>query len=493
MSAQQTFENDLPCLPWLWAQELEYTQHPILGGGAFAKIFTVRSRNTGQQFAMKVLDQPWYASRGMEAQCQREVEGMRRALEHGLSRYVVELLDAIEENQNVFIRMELCQCSVLDVLQFNPTNRVQESQASAWTRQLVQGLQDLHSIDVLHRDIKPENLLLAGDGTLKIADFGWCTELSSQPTDLAGTFHFMAPEVLEGQVQTEAVDVWNTGVTLFEMVVGSSLLAKYLTAAPTGHSCTDPHQAIAVRKERLLAEIRERCPLPKASRPDHTSPSCWELLQMMLQPRAKDRIQLPGALSSHWLQDSNSNKTLQDSQPLQTSSQLEPQPHIVQNPQLQAVPNQTAPALKLVATQMACAPAAPPQPLARQFSTPMLKAQALRTSTPALKEYPRYWMGLPASSLSDVSSTTASSTSNSTPEMSPRAATTLRADRFVVSPWSVRQAAVCRPQMPHAIRIPVGQNWGGSSTVVSRGVPVLTTVRTVLPSSSPFVRHYRRM
>lgn len=37
----------------------------------------------------------------------------------------------------------------------------------------------LHKNGFIHRDLKPENLLVAGDNVLKICDFGWCVEATT--------------------------------------------------------------------------------------------------------------------------------------------------------------------------------------------------------------------------------------------------------------------------------------------------------------------------
>merc|ERR1719215_1912205 len=109
-----------------------------------------------------------------------------------------------------------------------------------WTMQLMSGLRDLHNLGILHRDIKPENLL--------IADVGWCADLRDAPSSLAGTFQYMAPEMLlQRGVQTEAVDVWSSGVTMTQLLTGRQLLTTYLGPNATGLSATDPHQATKVK------------------------------------------------------------------------------------------------------------------------------------------------------------------------------------------------------------------------------------------------------
>ena len=49
---------------------------------------------------------------------------------------------------------------------------IDEKQIFYWTIQATQGLQKLHSNNIIHRDIKPANILI-NDGVIKIADFGF--------------------------------------------------------------------------------------------------------------------------------------------------------------------------------------------------------------------------------------------------------------------------------------------------------------------------------
>ena len=73
------------------------------------------------------------------------------------------------------------------------------------------------------RDLKLDNLLLDSEGFVRIADFGLCKEgmgYGDRTSTFCGTPEFLAPEVLTETSYTRAVDWWELGVLIFEMLVG---------------------------------------------------------------------------------------------------------------------------------------------------------------------------------------------------------------------------------------------------------------------------------
>jgi serine/threonine protein kinase len=90
-------------------------------------------------------------------------------------RNIIELIEVIDEPNapKLYIVMELANgCSLQQLTESAPNNRLPHQQAREYFRQLVEGLEFMHSRNVVHRDIKPSNLMLTTKGELKISDFG---------------------------------------------------------------------------------------------------------------------------------------------------------------------------------------------------------------------------------------------------------------------------------------------------------------------------------
>lgn len=89
-------------------------------------------------------------------------------------------------------------------------------------RQVCSALSQASRLGLVHGDVKPSNLILAGRGVVKLGDFGLAksSECPGKSKGIMGTLNYMAPELAEGEPQSEISDIYSLGVTLFELAFG---------------------------------------------------------------------------------------------------------------------------------------------------------------------------------------------------------------------------------------------------------------------------------
>eukprot|EP00475_Leptophrys_vorax_P029864 TRINITY_DN441_c0_g4_i2.p1 TRINITY_DN441_c0_g4~~TRINITY_DN441_c0_g4_i2.p1 ORF type:complete len:399 (-),score=99.96 TRINITY_DN441_c0_g4_i2:1755-2951(-) len=111
---------------------------------------------------------------------------------------------------------------------------IPEENVKVYAAEMVLGLEYIHSLNIITRDIKPQNVLLDREGHIKIADFGLARDLNKEDNGMvkgiAGTRQYMAPEVLaDDQFYGKSCDVFSFGVTVYELLHGSSPFTDKLT------------------------------------------------------------------------------------------------------------------------------------------------------------------------------------------------------------------------------------------------------------------------
>jgi serine/threonine-protein kinase len=194
-----------------------YVLEEPLGHGGFGTVYRARHVHTGQGVALKVAqdsDEPTLRRLVREAQILATVRHPN----------VVQVFDAGIAEGVAFVAMELVAGESLDA-RLTRERALPLATAMRLMLQLLAGLGAAHAAGVVHRDIKPANLVVLGDGTLKIVDFG-ISRSSAVAASAASVGHwqgtpgYMAPEQFEAGIVDARADLYSAAVVLFCMLAG---------------------------------------------------------------------------------------------------------------------------------------------------------------------------------------------------------------------------------------------------------------------------------
>ncbi|HEY3354555.1 MAG TPA: protein kinase [Polyangia bacterium] len=140
--------------------------------------------------------------------------------------------------------------------------------------QMLAGLHEAHSQEVVHQDIKPDNILVerlrTGGDLVKIADFGIARLRGDEPEDgaVCGTPDYMAPEQIRGEAVDARTDVYAAGVLAYELLTGerpfsggtAELLRAHLTQPVVAPRQRRPDVAISAEVEAIVLKALAKAP-----------------------------------------------------------------------------------------------------------------------------------------------------------------------------------------------------------------------------------------
>ncbi|XP_068856218.1 serine/threonine-protein kinase PAK 3-like [Aphelocoma coerulescens] len=191
----------------------KYLELEQVGQGAFGTVYKGLDRATGGEVAIKKMS--------LRGQNRERAVNEILVLKDKKNPNIVSSLDSFLVDEDLWLVMEYMDGGTLqDIVR---QTRMAEGEMAAVSRECLQGLDFLHSNRVIHRDLKSSNILLAMDGSVKLADFGLCAQLSpeqEQCSSMVGTAHWMAPEVVTSSPYGPKVDIWSLGIVTIEMVEG---------------------------------------------------------------------------------------------------------------------------------------------------------------------------------------------------------------------------------------------------------------------------------
>jgi serine/threonine protein kinase len=192
----------------------EFEIGPMLGDGGFAKVYKATHKTTLKQYALKIIKTQTLSTGDIE-NIQKEIE-IHSSLD---SPFVINLVDFFQEKENIYLILEIASNGNLYKYMYKHF-KLPLTKALQFWKGVVQGIQYLHSLQIYMRDIKPENILIDENLNIKLCDFGWASKMSDiEYRKLkGGTYIYMSPENLKGELQGLESDMWSLGVLLYELV-----------------------------------------------------------------------------------------------------------------------------------------------------------------------------------------------------------------------------------------------------------------------------------
>ncbi|GAA6231612.1 mitogen-activated protein kinase kinase kinase 21-like isoform X1 [Lates japonicus] len=204
----------------------ELVLEEIIGVGGFGKVYRGTWKGN-QEVAVKAARQDPDEDITATAASVKQEAKLFSMLQHP---NIIKLEGVCLEEPNLCLVMEYARGGTLN--RALTGRRIPPHILVNWAVQIARGMHYLHEeavVPIIHRDLKSSNILLLekienddiGRKTLKITDFGLAREWhKTTKMSAAGTYSWMAPEVIKSSLFSKGSDVWSYGVLLWELLTG---------------------------------------------------------------------------------------------------------------------------------------------------------------------------------------------------------------------------------------------------------------------------------
>lgn len=192
----------------------------IIGSGGMANVYKALDEQTNKVVALKILKEEHITDTDFLRRFEQEAKAVL-SLSHP---NIVHSFDVGKEEEINYIVLEYVEgCTLKDIIKED--GPLTPKEAASIVSQVLDALDYAHSSGIIHRDVKPQNVLITGDGTAMLTDFGIARDASSTTRTFAGTnvigsVHYLSPEQARGEQVGPESDIYSCGIMLYEMLTG---------------------------------------------------------------------------------------------------------------------------------------------------------------------------------------------------------------------------------------------------------------------------------
>ena len=278
-----------------------YKYGRLIGQGAFGKVNLGLNVLTGRVVAIKSFNKNNFDSKADFMKKITYETNLMKKLNH---KNITKILEMFEDDKYILIIMEYINGG--NLFSFVKKRRKLSEKISKFLfKQIILGLQHIHSHNIVHRDVKLENILIDLNNTIKICDFGIGRVLSN-PNDLlydqCGTPMYMAPEILfsskDKGYKGFPVDIWSAGIALYIMLSGT---------LPFSVKKEDSLMDIENKNKKKNLALKQAIMYSHPKKIEKISSNAKDLLQGLLNKDPNKRLNIEQILNHPWLNEEDND------------------------------------------------------------------------------------------------------------------------------------------------------------------------------------------
>lgn len=252
-----------------------------LATGNQTQVWEVVEQGSNEKLAMKLLLPEAFKDQAQKQALKHEAKVLQ-GLDHP---NIVKFKSLVMDKKNGFMLMELFRAP-------NLKSQAQTDLLSVHVRlkrlieQVSQAMAQIHDKGWLHRDLKPDNILFSKAAELRVIDFSLASKIASgmsaffarKSKVIQGTRTYMAPEQIRGQRLGPHTDIYNFGVTLFELLTARTPFAGFTPNDLLKRHLTEPAPAPSMFNENVTPEMDRFILKMLSKKPDQRQKTFNELL-----------------------------------------------------------------------------------------------------------------------------------------------------------------------------------------------------------------------